>query len=117
MANLLTYNVKGSDLALIQQDGRLFVACQPVVDAIGLDWEGQYQLISRDEALKSTVYVMPIIVENGQSYNQLCVPLERLSSCLSKISSRLIKDPKVKARLILFQEECCAALNHYFFLN
>ena len=117
MANLLTYNFKGSDLALIQQDGRRFVACRPVVDAIGLDWEGQYQLISRDEVLKSTICVVPTVTGNGKIYNQLCVPLEHLKGWLAKISSRLIKDPKVKARLILFQKECCAALNHYFSPN
>ena len=113
----LVYDFHGAYLTLIQQDGRRFVACRPVVDAIGLDWEGQYQRINRDEVLKSTICVVPTVTGNGRNHNHLCVPLERLSSWLSKISTSGINNPDVKARLVLYQWECYAALDQYFSLN
>ena len=115
--SLLTYNFHGADLTLIQQDGKRYVACQPLVLAIGLDWDGQYQLISSDKVLNSTVCVVQTGGENGQNYNQLCVPVDQLNGWLSKISTSGINDPDVEARLVLYQRECFAALHNYFSLN
>ncbi len=52
------------------EDGEIYVALRPIVEALGLDWAGQYQRIKRDpvfgEELKTiSVGVTPTEIVKG----------------------------------------------------
>ncbi|MBF0343712.1 MAG: phage antirepressor N-terminal domain-containing protein [Nitrospirae bacterium] len=102
-------------LTATEKDGKVYVAMKPVCEALGLEWSGQYRHIQRDEVLNNSIAVMAIqMPQDDQQREIIFLPLKYLNGWLFKISTRRIKNPLTRAKLIRYQEECYDVLFEYF---
>jgi len=52
MSQLMTVNFHGNALYGANQNGDVFVALKPIVEAMGLAWQSQLQRLKRDPILR-----------------------------------------------------------------
>lgn len=113
MSKLQKVNFHGNEIAVIEKDGKQYVAMKPIVEAMGLDWKKQHALIHRDPVLSSTVTVTGIVAEDGKKREMVCMPLDYLNGWLFKIPASRYTGKKREA-IIMYQKECYKALFDYF---
>lgn len=113
MSKLQKVNFHGNEIAVIEKDGKQYVAMKPIVEAMGLDWKKQHALIHRDPVLSSTVTVTGIVAEDGKKREMVCLPLDYLNGWLFKIPASRYTGKKREA-IIMYQKECYKALFDYF---
>lgn len=114
MGEIVTVNFRGDDLYGFKEDDGVFVALKPIVEAIGLAWNGQFERVNRDPVLSKGVRVMRIPFGRGGAQEATCLKMERLNGWLFGIDSGRIKDTEVRERIILYQEECYDVLYRHF---
>ncbi|KJU83650.1 protein containing Phage P22, antirepressor protein, partial [Candidatus Magnetobacterium bavaricum] len=100
-------------LTAIERNGKVYVAMRPIVETLGLNWSGQYLLIQRDPVLSKDVCVIQTPSPGGPQ-ETVCLPLKYLNGWLFKISTRRIKNPDTRSKLIRYQEECYEVLFEHF---
>ncbi len=102
------------------EDGEIYVAVRPIVEAMGLSWGSQLNRIKRDAVLSKKVRTLSVFVTNtqleetGQHREVVCLPKQYVSGFLFDISARRIKDPKLRAKVVQFQEEAHLFLDAAF---
>ena len=97
-----------------REDGDVFVALRPMVEAMGLDWSGQLQRLRRDPILSEGVGVMPTPRGYGAGQEVVCLRLGLVNGWLFTIDAARIRDEEVKARVLMYQRECYDVLHRYF---
>ena len=113
MSKLQKVNFHGNEIAVLEKDGKQYVAMKPIVEAMGLDWKKQHALIHRDPVLSSTVTVTGVVAEDGKKREMVCMPLDYLNGWLFKIPASRYTGKKREA-IIMYQKECYKALFDYF---
>ena len=108
----------GQSLITARSDeGVEYVAMKPLVENLGLDWEGQRKRIVRDEVLKSCMVIMEVqAVKRGFGGNQQMVflPTEFLNGWLFGIETSRLKDEATKEKIIVYKKECFKVLHNYW---
>ena len=105
-----------SDEIVAIYDGKtIWVAVKPIIENLGLKWEGQYRKIIADPVLSQTIDEKSIVAKDGKQRTMLCLPIEYLNGFLFKINPSKIPNPQVREKVILYQKECYKALFEYFF--
>nr|WP_278437260.1 phage antirepressor N-terminal domain-containing protein [Brucella anthropi] len=103
------------DTVLAQRDKEtVLVAVKPIIDRLGLDWEGQRQRIRRDEILNRSACVIKVETPAG-SRDAISLPLGLLPGFLFGISTERIADPDMRAAVIRYKEECYSVLYQHFY--
>lgn len=100
------------DLLVIRQDGVDFTPVKPVCDILGIDWNGQYQRIMRDEVLSEGMCVIHMPSARGVQ-QMVCLPLDFLNGWLFGVSADRIK-PENRENLIRYKRECYRVLSQAF---
>lgn len=95
-------------------DGRVIVAVKPIVERLGIDWNGQFQRIKRDEVLEQGMCVTHIPTPGGVQ-DSVGLPLELLPGFLFGISAERVSDPAARAAIIAYKRECHEVLFRHFF--
>lgn len=113
MSKLQKVNFHGNEIAVIEKDGKQYVAMKPIVEAMGLEWSQQVKNIKNDPVLSSTMGVTPIVAEDGKKREMVCLPLDYLNGWLFKIPASRYTGKKREA-IIMYQKECYKALFDYF---
>lgn len=90
------------------------VAMKPVVEGMGLDWEGQRQRIARNPVLAKGACEIQVPSADGPQA-MTALPLSRLSFWLATIQPNKVPDAETRARVIRYQEECADVLFAHFF--
>lgn len=104
----------GSKIAVIEKDGKQYVAMKPIVEAMGLAWKKQIELIKRDPVLsKASVTIPGIVAGDGKEREMFCLPINKLNGWLFKISASRYSG-KRREMIIRYQEECYDVLYNYF---
>ncbi|MCO5186060.1 MAG: hypothetical protein M9928_09375 [Anaerolineae bacterium] len=105
-------------IAVKLEDGRTVVPVKPICDALGVNWDGQRQRITRDDVLSAESVTCTVITTAQGSAPQgramLCLPDKYISGFLFGISARRVK-PELKETLIRYQRECYDVLSQAFF--
>lgn len=102
------------------EDGEIYVALRPIVEALGLSWGSQLNRIKRDAVLSKKMQTLSVFVTNtqgrgeGQRREVVCLPKQYLSGFLFGISAGRIKDPALQTKVIQFQEEAHLILDAAF---
>ena len=100
------------------EDGEIYVALRPIVESLGLSWGSQFNRIKRDAVLSKKVQTLSVFVTNtqgtGQNREVICLPKQYLSGFLFGISANRIKDARLRAKVIQFQEEVHLILDAAF---
>lgn len=94
-------------------NGKHLVAMKPLVEAIGLDWDKQLELIKRDEILGSTTAIIGVVAEDGKTRDMVCLPEEYLQGWLFKVPSSRYEGER-KEKLLFYKRECYKALHDYW---
>jgi hypothetical protein len=110
---LMTVNFQGTVLYGLQVGGNTYVALKPIVDALGLDWEGQRQKIQRDPILAEGTFITKVPSGKGLQ-DTLCLLLDYLNGWLFKIQTTRITDENLRNKVQAFQRECFQVLNRHF---
>jgi hypothetical protein len=111
--SIMTVEFQGAVLYGFRLGGNTFVALKPIVDALGLDWEGQRQRIHRDPILSEATFITKVPSAKG-SQDTLCLVLDYLNGWLFKINSGRIKNEELREKVQAFQRECYRVLNRHF---
>ncbi len=102
------------------EDGEIYVALRPIVEALGLDWAGQYQRIKRDPVLSEEIKTISVGItpteirkrgEGAKPY--VCLPKKFLSGFLFGINANRIKK-ELREGVIKWQREAHLFLDAAF---
>jgi hypothetical protein len=104
----------GDYLIAIYDGETVWVAVKPIIENLGLKWEGQYRKIMADPVLSQVIDEKSITARDGKKYMSLCLPLEYINGLLFKINPNKIPNPQVREKVIRYQKECYKALYEYF---
>lgn len=110
------------DVLIVQlgEDGEIYVALRPIVQALGLSWGSQLNRIKRDAVLSKKMKTLSVFVTNtqgeaeGQNREVVCLPKQYISGFLFGISAGRIKDSQLQDKVIQFQEEAHLFLDAAF---
>ncbi|MFI8683195.1 phage antirepressor N-terminal domain-containing protein [Brevundimonas diminuta] len=102
----------GDRLFAYQNGDQAYVAMRPIVEALGLDWSGQYRRIMRDEVLSGSVAIMATVTDAGER-EALCLPLSLLNGWLFGVDASRVK-PDLRDKITLYRRECFQALSDHF---
>ncbi|MCB0014601.1 MAG: hypothetical protein KDE34_21955, partial [Anaerolineales bacterium] len=102
------------------EDGKIYVALRPIVEALGLDWSGQLQRIKRDPVLNAelktiSVGVTPTEIRGrGQgAKDHVCLPKQYLSGFLFGINANRVRE-ELREQVIRWQREAHLILDAAF---
>lgn len=104
----------GHDIVTIAGSEKILVPVTPLVESMGLDAKGQKQRIRRDPILSKGGCLIQSPSAGGLQ-ETFCIELKYLPGFLMGIKADRIKDPLIRQRVILFQEEAYEALFAHFF--
>src|SRR5215510_1469582 len=90
----------------------IHVVCKRVAENLGCDWSSQLQVLRGHELLRQKLF-NGVITIGGRPYETLCLPLKYLPIWLAGIQIRRVR-PDIRAKLLLYQEECAEVLAEYF---
>ncbi|MQX38547.1 phage antirepressor N-terminal domain-containing protein [Roseospira navarrensis] len=113
---LTTVPFEGANL--IVRPGRTpvdtLVAMKPLVEGMGLEWEGQRQRIARHPVLKGSTSVFQVETGAGPR-DTLFLPLIRVNFFLATIHPERVTDEAVRKTVIAYQTRCADVLFKEFF--
>lgn len=101
-------------LPTIRQGDQVEVVMRPLVEAIGLSWNGQFERLKRHPVLSHSVRVTRTDGTGGER-ETVVLDLKMLPGYLATIQSERIKEPEIRERVILFQREAFEVLFQHFF--
>ena len=102
--------------AVRMSDGRVFIPVRPLVERLGIDWNGQRRRINRDAVLSEEVTSVDVTSTQGdveQRRAMVCLPLDYISGFLFGINADRV-NPDVRDQLIRYQRECYKVLAEAF---
>ena len=114
MGEIVTVNFRGDTLYGFRADDGVFVALKPIVDGMGLGWEGQRQRVKRDPILSEGVCVMHTPLGRGGPQEAICLKEDLIQGWIFTIDSARITNDEVRERVILYQRECYSVLHDHF---
>lgn len=107
-----TISFYGSELITLKVEDVIYTAVKPIVEAMGLDWGGQQQKLSKSSD-KFNCRDISMVAKDGKVRQMLCMPLKKLNGWLFSINPEKVR-PDLKDRVIQYQEECFEALYNYW---
>lgn len=103
------------------EDGEIYVALRPIVEALGLDWSGQLQRIKRDPVLSEEIKTISVVItptqmprERGEGAKYyVCLPKQYLSGFLFGINANRVRE-ELRESVIKWQREAHLFLDAAF---
>lgn len=114
MGTIVTVNFRGDELYGFEADDGIYVALKPIVESMGIDWNGQYQRVKRDPILSEGMCVMHIPFGRGGAQDVVCLKIDLVNGWLFTIDSSRIKDDAVREKVMIYQRECYGVLFKHF---
>ncbi len=100
---LVPVDFHGTTLYLIEHDGQPYVPMKPVVEGMGMAWQGQHEKIT--SRFGSTITMILTVAEDGKQREMICLPLRKLPGWLYSIYPNKVA-PNLRPRIIAYQNEC-----------
>ncbi|MGK2285083.1 phage antirepressor N-terminal domain-containing protein [Pedomonas sp. V897] len=97
----------------VRQPEGIFVVMKPVVEALGLTWQGQHWRITQHPVISKGINTM-LIPSAGGMQEMLCLHLERFHGWLVTLDPRQVKDEDRRAAILLYQEEAFRTIFEHF---
>ncbi|AHG75445.1 antirepressor protein [Mannheimia varigena USDA-ARS-USMARC-1296] len=107
-----TISFYGSDLITLKVEDVIYTAVKPIVEAMGLDWGGQQQKLSKSSD-KFNCRDISMVAKDGKIRQMLCMPIKKLNGWLFSINPEKVRSD-LKEKVICYQEECFEALYNYW---
>lgn len=98
----------------LREGDSVLVVMRPLVEMLGLAWQGQLERLKRHPILSEGVSVT--LTPSGHGMQEMvALDLKLLPGYLTTIQSERIKEPEIRDRVILFQREAFDVLFQHFF--
>ncbi len=121
----------GADLYVVEHGGQPYTPMKPIVDGIGLDWKSQHRKVATNEGRWGmAIITMPMqggdsvsetpgnlngqVDHAGQRRAVTCIPVRKVAAWLATVEPGKVKSPEIRARVILYQNECDDVLWQYW---
>ena len=105
-------------LAILGENGEIYVPVRPLVETIGLRWSGQYERLKRDAVLSEVMKVLSVRVtrtdKGDADVDHVCLPKQFIHGFLFGISANRIKDSGIREQVIQYQREVHLVLDAAF---
>lgn len=119
--DIKTVNFYGDPLLTFMYNEQHYVAVEPVITYMGLDWDHYRRKLIDNmvEAMHDGVIdrfqaVQAVILKDGVEVSLVSMPLRRLPGFLFNINPNQIKNPEVRERVVRYQDECFVVLHDYW---
>ena len=89
------------------------VPIRPICDALGVDFEGQRQRISRDEILSSVAFMTKATGADKKQYEMVCLPMKFVFGWLFTIDTSRVNE-EARESVINYKLKCYDVLYNYF---
>ena len=89
------------------------VPIRPICEALGVDFEGQRQRISRDEILSSVAFMTKATGADGKQYEMSCLPLKFVFGWLFTIDTSRVNE-EARESVVNYKLKCYEVLYNYF---
>lgn len=103
---------RGDNLYLVEHQGDPYVPMKPVVEGMGISWQGQHAKLATKfhTCIKEIVMQLP-----GDTQNRAvtCLPLRKLPAWLYSIQPGKVS-PEIREKVVAYQEECDEVLWQYW---
>ncbi|WP_421218744.1 phage antirepressor N-terminal domain-containing protein [Aeromonas jandaei] len=102
----------GDSLYLVEHQGDPYVPMKPVVEGMGISWQGQHAKLTTkfNTCIKEILMQLP-----GDTQNRAvtCLPLRKLPAWLYSIQPGKVS-PEIREKVVAYQEECDEVLWQYW---
>ncbi|MFZ3193899.1 MAG: phage antirepressor N-terminal domain-containing protein [Moraxellaceae bacterium] len=112
MTSAITVPFYGSELFVVDHKGQPYTPMKTIVESIGLDWASQYTKLKQRFA--STIVEIAMVANDGKERLMTCLPLRKLFGWLMSISPNKIPNLDVRAKVVMYQNECDDVLWDYW---
>lgn len=112
MPSVFSINFHEDLVELIDFKGQPFVAVKRICTNLGLDWRGQY--VKLTEKFGSVMEEITTTGADNKQYSMVCIPLRKLPAWLYSITLSKVA-PKLRPKILAYQNECDDALWAYWF--
>jgi hypothetical protein len=102
----------GAELYVVEQDGQPYTPMKPIVEGIGVSWQGQHAKLAANGARWGIKNIL--IPSIGGSQATVCLPLRKLPGWLMTMEPNKVRDAIVRERVIQYQNECDDVLWQYW---
>lgn len=100
----------GADLYVVSVDNEAYTPMRPIIDGMGLTYQGQADKL-KSRFAKGVREIM--IPTKGGEQTMLCLALRKLNGWLQTISPNKVR-PEIRDNVIRYQEECDDVLYEYW---
>lgn len=109
---ITTINVPfhGASLYIVNHNDEPYTPMKPIVEGMGITWQGQLEKIKSRFPKGVTEIVIPSV---GGKQAMTCLSLRKLNGWLQTISPNKVK-PEIRDKVIQYQEECDDVLYEYW---
>ena len=127
----ITVPFHGAELYVVEHNGQPFTPMKPIVDGMGLDWKSQHRKVAANQGRWGmAIITMPMqggvsvsetpgdlhgqLDHAGQRRAVTCIPVRKVAAWLATVEPGKVKNPDVRARVVMYQNECDDALWNYW---
>lgn len=121
----ITVPFHGSELYVVEHNGQPYTPMKPIVTAMGLDWGSQFRKVAANEArwgvLELRIPSAATVVDStivgsadGKSRELTCIPVRKVAAWLATVEPGKVKNPDVRSRVVMYQNECDDVLWQYW---
>jgi len=103
-----------TDLVAILEDERVYVAINPIAEAIGLDTDWAAKSIKNHPILGDQRRVHTVSGIQNKPFSYVTLPIDTVNGWLFSINPNRVK-PEARAFLLSYQKECFRVLYDHFF--
>jgi len=108
-----TFQFHGDRLGTFKVGDVPHVAMRPIVEGMGLAWQGQIDKLNAQPHKFNCQHIMTVGAD-GRQRRMLAMPIAKLNLWLATINPAKIKDAAKRAKVELYQEESAQALFNYW---
>ena len=114
--DITTIQFHGASLLVQKGDSpeTTLVAMKPIVEGMGVSWQGQHEKLLRHPVLSKGIKEI-LIPSAGGPQAMTALPLNRLPFWLATLHPNKLADPSLREKVIIYQTEAADALFHRFF--
>lgn len=102
-----------AELLLVNHEGQPFVPMKPVVEGMGLSWQGQHVKLTSGRFQSCVTEIVIQVSGDRQGRPYTCLPLRKLTGWLMSIHPNKVR-PELRDGIIAYQNECDDVLWSYW---
>ena len=114
ITTLIPVPFHGHTLFIVEHDGEPYVVMKAIVEALDLDWPGQYsKLMNNTERWGIAILELPSIGVSQSKRQTLCMPLRKFTGWINTLNVNKVGNA-IRGKIALFQRESDDALWGYW---